>query len=459
MLAPNPLRVLNPPHPHHRPVSGVTVSTRRAFLRRATLAGGAALLPVIVPARVLGRGGATAPGSRLVMGGIGLGPRGRQVLASFLAERDVQFAAICDVQAAVRTSVKAQIDDTYGSRDCATYRDFRELLARPDLDAVLIATGDRWHALGSMLAAKAGKDVYSEKPCGLTIGQCQALADTMQATGRVFQAGTQRRNVPNFQFAVHLARSGRLGRLHTLHASINKLQQLHDWLPAEPEPPRDVVDWDLWLGPAPWRPYNRLYVQGRWRAYYDFDSGARLLDWGAHTVDLCQWANAADDTTPVEYEPAGGSVHARYANGVKLVIRPDGWIGQPPAAPGAANFPNGSTGTCPVRFEGDAGWVETGDNGSIELHPASLRQEWKSFTMRGTDAGQHTRDFLDCVKSRGRPAAHPRVMRHSHLACHAAAIAWLLGRKVSFDPAAEAFVGDDAANRMRSRALREPWHS
>ena len=431
---------------------------RRAFLKKSVLAGATVALPLIIPSHILGRGG-VAPSNRIVLGGIGIGPRGKQVLASMMAEKDVQYVATCDVQARMRDEIKAIADTQYGNKDCRTYRDFRELLARPDIDAVLIATGDRWHALGSILAAKAGKDVYSEKPCGLTIGQCQALSDTIQRTGRVFQAGTQRRNVPNFQFAAHLARSGKLGRLHTVHASIYKLECNTSWLPAEPEPPKDVIDWDMWLGPAPWRPYNKAYVvDRRWRGYYDFDSGAKLLDWGAHTVDLCQWANQADATVPVEYEPDGGTVYAKYANGVKLVMRPEGWIGQPPVAAGAANFAVGATGTCPVRFEGDEGWVETGDNGSIELHPASLRAEWRAFTMRGTDPAQHTREFLDCVMSRALPAANFKVMRHSHIACHAAAIAWQLGRKVRFDPAKEAFLGDGEANRMRSRAMREPWH-
>ena len=443
----------------HAKISPGPATTRRSFLKRSLVLGGAVMAPMIVPARVLGRGGGVAPSNRIVLGGIGIGPRGRQVLSSMIAEQDVQYVATCDVQAAMRESVKAMADEHYGNKDCATYRDLRELLARPDIDAVLIATGDRWHTLGSILAAKAGKDVYSEKPCGLTIGQCQSLSDVIRRTGRVFQAGTQRRNVPNFQFAAHLARSGKLGKLHTLHASIYKLECNTGWLPAEPEPPRDVVDWDMWLGPCPWRPYNRQYVvERRWRGYYDFDSGAKLLDWGAHTVDICQWANNADDTTPVEFEPDGGTVYARYGNGVRLVMRPTGWMGQPAQAAGAANFAIGSTGTCPVRLEGDEGWVETGDNGSIELHPESLRSEWRAFTMRGTDPAQHTREFLDCVKSRGLPAANFKVMRHSHLACHAAAIAWQLGRKVKFDPVKEAFIGDEEANRMCSRAMREPWH-
>ncbi|MES2692311.1 MAG: Gfo/Idh/MocA family oxidoreductase [Verrucomicrobiota bacterium] len=432
--------------------------TRRGFLQRSLAASAAFSVPLIVPGRVLGRDGGVAPSNRIALGGIGIGPRGKMVLQSMLPEKDVRFIATADIQARMRASMKEMIDEHYGSKDLVTYRDFRELLARPDIDAVLIATGDRWHTTASIYAAKEGKDVYCEKPCGITIGQCQSLADTMTSTGRVFQAGMQRRNVPNFQFAVHLARSGKLGRLHTLHASIYRLEVKYDWLPAEPEPAPDVIDWNMWLGPSPWRPYNASYVVDRkWRGYYDFDSGAKLHDWGAHTVDLCQWANNTDGTTPVEYTPEGGTIHARYANGVKLVMRPTGWIGQPNQLNAAGNFAVGSTGTCPVRFEGDEGWVETGDNGTVELHPASLRSEWKSFVMRGTDPARHTREFLDSVKTRAPTASNPRVMRSTHVACHAAAISWQLGRKVTFDPKAEAFVSDEAANRMRNRPAREPW--
>jgi predicted dehydrogenase len=414
---------------------------RRAFLRRATIGLAAVAAPAVIPSGVLGKG--RAPNEKIVLGAVGIGPRGRYVLSRMLAEPDVRFVAIADVQASRRRQVKAMADAKYGNSDCVMYRDMFELFGRKDIDAVLIATGDHWHALASILAAKAGKDVYCEKPCGITIGDCQALADTMNRYGRVFQAGTQRRSVGNFQFAVHLARSGKLGRLHTVHASIYKLRVIHDWLPAQPEPPKDEVDWDRWLGPAPWRPYNPAYVRGRWRGHFDFDSGATLLDWGAHTVDLCQWANNADGTTPVTYEPDGGTIYARYADGVKLVMRRGGWMG---------------LGTCPVRFEGDEGWVETGDSGRIELHPASLAGERKRYVRRGTDPAGHGRNFFDCVKSRARTTSNADVMRHSHIACHAAAIAWQLGRKVTFDPVKEAFVGDDEANAMRSRALRSPWH-
>ena len=336
------------------------------------------------------------------------------------------------------------VDGKYRNKDCVMYRDMFELLGRKDIDSVLVTTGDNWHALASILAAKAGKDVYCEKPCGMMLGDCQELADTMNRYSRVFQAGTQRRSIGHFQFAVHLARSGKLGKLHTLHASINRLSVSHAWLPGQPEPDKDVVDWNRWLGPAPWRPYNKRYVQGGWHGYADLNAGARLLDWGSHTVDLCQWANDADETTPITYEPDGGTINARYANGVKLVIRPDKWLG---------------LGTCPVRFEGDEGWIETGDTGRIALHPASLMGERKRYLRVGTDPAGHASNFFDCMRSRARTAANADVMRQSHLACHAAAIAWQLGRKLTFDPVKETFVNDEKANRMCTRAKRAPWHA
>jgi predicted dehydrogenase len=429
--------------------------TRRAMLRRSAAAAAATwTLPPIIPARALGREGAVAPSQRIVLGAIGVGPRGRHDLDCMLAEPDVQFVAVCDVQAGRREAVKVLADAKYGNHDCAAYRDMFDLLARSDIDAVLIATGDHWHAVGSMLAIHAGKHVYSEKPCGITIALCQALDDTVRRYGRVFTAGTQRRSVSNFQAAVDLLHRGKLGKLKTLYASCYKPQVRYDWLPAEPEPPKEVVDWDRWLGPSPWRPYNAAYVNGSWRTHFDFDSGATLLDWGAHTVDLCQWANQADDTTPLEFEPAAERLVARYANGVRLVMD----FLNTPFGDRAPQYRT-ALGTCPVRFEGEEGWVETGDSGMIEVSSAALRGELRATPKAGgLSATQNARNFFDCVKSGGLPISNSGVMRHSHIACHAAATAWLLGRKLTFDPRAEAFVGDEEANRMRSRALREPWH-
>ncbi|HEY1066708.1 MAG TPA: gfo/Idh/MocA family oxidoreductase, partial [Pirellulales bacterium] len=275
---------------------------------------------------------------------------------------------------------------------------------------------------------------------------------------KIFQAGTQRRSVPNFAAAVKLAQSGRLGKLQMLKASVYRPTLGNEWLPGEKTPPKTVCDWNLWLGPAPWRPYNAKYVAGGWRGIYDFDSGAKLLDWGAHTGDLCQWANSADDTAPVSYEPQENGIECKYANGVTLFFD---FL----ATPFGDRGPNWNTklGTCPVKFIGDEGWVETGDAGGTDLSNESLREEVPPVekTIKGTDVALHARNFIDSVKSRKPTICNPEVMRKSHITCHAAAIAWILGRPLKFDPARELFVTenglDDEANGLRSRPERNPW--
>ncbi len=422
--------------------------TRRRFLKTAAGASAVVVAPLVIPGSALGRGGIVAPSERVILGGIGIGRRGGYVLSTMLPLPDVRFAAIADVRADRRLAVKAMADRRNGDDKCAMVRDFRELLERDDVDAVLIATGDHWHAHASMLAAEAGKDVYVEKPCAMTFELAQRLADTFGRTGRVFQAGTQRRNISNFIHAIELAKSGKLGNLRTVHASTYQLSEGHNWLPAHPEPDPDVTDWDMWLGPAPWRPYNKAYVDGSWQGYYDFNCGARILDWGAHTLDLCQAANNADNTTPIEFQRIGEQnnhrIACRYANGVTLIVRVPGWLG---------------LGTCSVRFEGDEGWVETGDTGRMAVSIDSLRAELPAPTITGTSTETHVRDFFNCVKSRGRTAANEDVMRKSHITNFAAAIAWRIGRKLTLDPVTETFVGDEEANRMRSRAARQPWAS
>lgn len=423
--------------------SNAKALTRRTFLSRlGAVVGGCAAAPWFVPGRALGLDGAVPASERIVMGGIGIGNRGAYVLDCFLHEPGVQFVAVCDVRAARRQAVKRMVDNFYKNQDCRTYIDLRELLARPDLDAVLIATGPNWHGLASILAAEAGKDVYCEKPCTKTIAESLALAQTFRRTGRVFQAGTQRRSLPNFAFAVELARRGRLGKLTTLHAHPGGLgTSTSRWLPAEPPPAKEDVDWDLYLGPAAWRPYNRRLLDG-----FNFEKGGGLvgggcLEWGTHCVDLCQWANDADGTAAVEYWPEGNQLHARYANGVKLVMRNDGWL---------------PLGSCPVRFEGEEGWVETGDNGELVAHPPTLIAGPRA-KIAGYPANFHVRDFLACVRSRGQPRANADVACWSHITCHAANIALFLGRKVVFDPKTARFVNDQEADRLRSEALREPW--
>jgi hypothetical protein len=416
--------------------------SRRRFLKTAVQVGALLAAPQIVRGAVVGRDGGVAPSDRIVLGAIGIGNRGSYDLGCFLEEPDVQFVAICDVKAERREAIKKKADDKYGNRDCAMYRDLRDLLARSDLDAVLIATGPNWHATAAIMAANAGKDVYCEKPCTKNIAQSLALAETFRRTGRVFQAGTQRRSLPNFAFAIDLARRGKLGRLQTLYAHPGGLKtSTSGWLAPEPEPDREIVDWDLYLGPAAWRPYNKSLLDG-----FNFEKGGGLtgggcLEWGSHCVDLCQWANDADSTAPVEYEPVGDELHARYANGVKLVMRDNGWL---------------PLGSCPVRFEGDTGWVETGDDGDMVASTDALLLG-KKAKVSGYPANFHIRNFLDCVRSRGQTRANADAACHAHIACHAANIALFLGRKVHYDPIKNEFIGDEQANRLRSEALREPW--
>ncbi len=432
-------------------MSSHTKHSRRTFVGKTVAAAATFAVPTIIPSSAIGRDGAVAPSERVTLGVVGIGPRCRYVLKSTLIHQDLQCIAIADVQASRRSEGKKQVDAHYGNQACDLHTDFREVLDRQDIDAVLIATGDRWHAAASIMAAEAGKDVYSEKPCGITIELCQRLSDTIDRTKRVFQAGTQRRSVANFQQAVKLAHDGKLGKIHTVHATVYVPEIKTTWLPSEAAPDKSVCDWNMWLGPAPWRPYNSKYVSGGWRGYWDFDSGARLLDWGAHTVDLCQWANKADDTLPIKYTPHENGVTAVYANGVNLEIhflktpfgeRP-GWVQ--------------SLGTCPVRFEGDKGSVEVGDSGGIVLKPESLSDQIAELPKKesGLDVKAHSRNFLDCIKSRELTAANQHVMRRSHIASHAAALAWMLDRPLEFDPIKEEFVDDVEANRLKSRPERD----
>jgi predicted dehydrogenase len=400
--------------------------------------------PQIIPASALGKDNTVPPSERIVLGGIGIGNRGTYDLGCFLEQADVQFVAVCDVKDARRTAIKKMTDQRYGNQDCDTYRDFRELLARDDIDAVLIATGPNWHATASIYAARAGKDMYCEKPVTKNISQSLLLAETMRRTGRVFQAGTQRRNLPHFAFACELARTGRLGKLQTVYAHPAGMSaHMSGWAPAEPEPPKEEIDWDLYLGPAAWRPFNRRLLDG-----FNFEKGGGLvgggvLEWGSHCVDLCQWAADKDNTAPVEYNPPeNGQLVARYADGVKLVLRNDGWL---------------PLGSCPVRFEGDEGWIETGDSGKFVLSSPALLAGRKVEEIGGYPATFHVRDFLDCVKTRSRPKANADAACYSHIACHAANIAIFLGRKLQYDPQKNEFIGDEQANRLRSEAMREPW--
>lgn len=409
---------------------------------------------MIVPSLVLGqRAGSVPPSDKITFGGIGIGARGAHVLSKLLAFDQARFVAICDVRNERREEIKSVADKTYGNSDCKMYSDQYELLARQDIDAVLIATGDRWHTPLSIIAAQHGKDVYCEKPCSMTIEESWALADAFRRYNRIYQAGCQRRNGANFVLCKELLKAGALGKLKTLYANTGPSVNWpplpsRDWLEETPLPPKQVLDWDRWLGPAPWRPYHPEYVRGGWRNFYDFHGGG-ILEWGSHTVDLCQWAAEFDDTQPVEYEPVGGNtgpykVLCKYANGVNLVMRDDGWDG------------GLKTGSCSFRIEGDQGWVETGDATRIEcsdnIKPLLRPTESASLALVN-----HVADLLRNIKTRTSPKASAAAAANSHVTCHAAFIAFQRGKKLEWDPAKRAFTNDDIANNMRSRAMREPW--
>ncbi len=427
--------------------------SRRSFLTTAAKAGAAVAAPMFIAGPTLGKDGGVAANERITLAAIGIGGRGGYVLGCFMNEPVVQFLAIADIRKDRREDVKKRTEAKYGP-GVAMYRDFREMLPREDIDAVLIATGDRWHTMASIYAAKAGKDIYCEKPCSMTIAESVALADTMRHYGRIYQAGTQRRSCTNCQFAAELCHGGKLGKVKTIHANTLHPATVHDWLPAQPEPSKDEIDWDLWLGPNPWRPYNRSYVDGGWRGFFDFHGGG-ILEWGAHTVDLCNWAGTNDAKLPTVYEPLGmGAVPpkewcggneagciATYDDGLKLVMRSAGWMG---------------LGTCSVRYEGEDGWVETGDSGRLEMSLGSSHSEKRQFDGAGA-ADNHVKNLLECIKTRKPTRSNAEVVARSHIICHAAYIAWQLGRTLQLDPVKNEFIGDDEANRMRSRALREPW--
>ncbi len=271
--------------------------SRRQFLKRTTAA---VALPLIVPGAVLGLNGAVAPSNRLGFGAIGVGNRARATLPTFLSFPEIQYVAVCDCRADRLGAAKEMVDHHYGNPDCATHADFRDLLAREDVDAVSLATGNRWHGLGSIYAARAGKDIYCEKPVTLTIGEGRKLVETCRRFGTIYQAGTQRRSTASYRFAMEMVRQGRVGRVHTVEMQV--------WagpgIPNEKATPVPAGwDYDMWLGQSPWYPF----VPGRanaWQYFWDTAEGI-MTDMGVHYTDQMQWALDTDNTGPVEFEAEG----------------------------------------------------------------------------------------------------------------------------------------------------------
>ncbi len=431
--------------------------TRRRFLTRGLMAASAVALPYYIPAAALGRDGTVAPSERILLGGIGIGGRGSYDLGFMLTEPNVQCVAVCDVVKSRRDAAKQLVDAKQGNQDCAVYADLRQMLAnQTEVEAVLIATGDRWHALASVLAMRAGKDVYCEKPACLTMAEGQLVVDTARRFARVYQTGAQRLSEPNHVFAIEMARSGRLGPVHTAYADCRWRDGLRqDWLPAQPEPPREELDWDVWLGPCPWRPYNASYVNGGgWYHFHDFATDVAM--WGAHTVAQALAGLDMTNVSFIEFEYAGpdATMVTRLSNGVKLVLfRVAGSVWE------RCQYWHGA---CGERFDGPEGWVAAADGYSEpDVSSPALLGEYRKvvaeYATRTQRPMNHVRDFFDCVRSRRPTVANPDVMYRSMNICLAADICEQLKRKLKFDLLKAEFVGDEEANRMRSRAMRAPY--
>jgi len=438
-------------------MSPIEPVTRRAFLQRAAhLAGCVAAFPYLIPASALGKAGSTAASERITLGCIGVGGRGTGVMQALLATGQAQVVAICDVDTNRRTQVKDLLAKKYSSTGCADYNDFRELVARQDIDAVMIATPDHWHALPAIAAAKAGKAVYCEKPLALTIDQGRKTVEAVQRYGTVFQTGTQHRSERHFRRACELVRNGRLGKLHTVEVEIPGSMSLAGF---DSGPVPKGFDYDMWLGPAPQAPYSPKRVDAfGWRWILDYAGGC-VTDWGAHHIDIAQWGMGTTDTGPVEVQgkgvfPRDGLFNAaiywrfecKYANGVTVVCFAKGEL----LAQG--QYPNG------IKFIGNKGWLFV-DTGRIDADPKSiLKEEIGPDEVHLYESSNHYRNFIDCIRTRTPTAAPVEQAHRSVTVCHLGNIAMQLGRTIRWDPAAEKIVGDDQASRMLTTPMRSPWH-
>lgn len=455
--------------------------SRRTFLKTSAAAiGTAAAAPYIVPASVFG---AHAPSNRIAVGFIGNGNQSTIDLPAFLQQDDVQVVAVCDVNTASygyktpqqflgRKPAQDKVNAFYAEKKnagqykgCDAYNDFREVLARQDIDAVAIVVPDHWHALMVVMAAEAGKDMYCEKPLSLTVRQGQAMVKAVRQHKRVLQTGSHYRSSPANRFACELVRNGRIGKIQRIITQVAENNAVDPGPGWKPMPVPEGFDYEMWLGPAPKAPYHIDRCLYRFRFILDY-SGGQTTNFGCHSNDIAQWGLGMDRSGPVEFEDTGAewpapgglfttatkvSFRARYANGTELICQT--------AKPGFG-----------TRFEGSEGWVEFGYQG-VKTSPESLKTTKigpneihlpVSNPQRQEDSSRnyipdHVRNFIDCVKSRQDPIEAVEIGHSTATLCHVANIAMKLRRKLRWDPAAEQFVGDDEANAMLGRPMREPW--
>jgi glucose-fructose oxidoreductase len=450
---------------------------RRDFIKRnlaATLAISA--FPTLIPATVLGREGAVAANSRIVMGCIGTGPQGRGVMGNFLALPEAKVVAISDLIPANRDEALGQVKNAYKNADCAFYPHYEELLAQKSIDAVLIATPDHWHVPVAVAAARAKKDMYLEKPMGLSLEEDQLLRREIATNGRVFQFGTQQRSSSQFRLACELVRNGRIGTL----------KQIEVWGPASrpggptqgiPAPAN--IDYDRWLGPAP----KQDYTDGKcfdtptswktWWYHYDYALGY-IAGWGIHPLDIANWGHPEMMKGIMQIEgkgvfPKAGAcntstdwdVHFQFADGVRLRYR---------SRPNQNKTPDPMSDIDDLRqkfgglsdhgtaFIGTEGWVVV-DRNMIRTSPEKLVEEkWGANDLRLMASSNHARNLLEAVRTRGATICPIEEAFHADALCHLSDIASRLGRPLHWDPAAEKFLDDEEANRrLALRSTREPW--
>ena len=403
-------------------------TSRREFIKAAGLASTALALPTFIPASALGRGGNVAPSERIVVGGIGLGNQGGGDFGSFLGRDEVQYVAVCDVRKNVRDSKKAQVDDRYKSKDCVAYNDFRELLAREDIDAVHVATPDHWHTIIVTEACRRGKDVFCQKPETLTLREGPLMVQYARRYGRVVSGGSQR-VLEDYHGTVDMCWGGKLGQVLSINVQTNNLSHACN-LPPEPVP--EGFDWDMWLGPAPWAPFNPKRCDGNfstvdnsWRSYSDY-SGGEITDWGAHHFGGATFAVDVRELQPQEviYYPPEGKERAHlefiYPNGMKITH----------CKPGKAN-------------------MEVDSNERETRAPKPV----PAYKGKGSIIG----DFLACVRSREKPFRDIELAVNTMSVCHLGTIAYRLQRSLKWDAAKQTFPGDAEANRFTDRARRQPW--
>ena len=431
--------------------SAQKLGNRRQFLKGVASAGAIAAAPYAITSTALGTQDKPPASDRISVGFIGVGGHGiGRNLQMFLAQADAEPVALCDVDTRQIATALDVVRKRRGELfTCQTTQDWREVIARSDVDAVMISTPDHWHVPMSVAAIRAGKDVICEKPT-LTIAEGRVLADLVKRYGAVFQMSTEDRSVAIYHRMAELVRNGRIG----------KLQKIYVQLPPGPSSPGDAspkpvpkeLDWDMWLGPAPWKPFCHGLHQFEWRGVRDY-SGGRLTDWGGHQLDTAQWANDTERTGPIEIEGTGKRhanglydefydyhVTYRYANGVEMHVD--------------------SVGTG-LRFEGSDGWL---GNRSWRAPIEASSQEILDSVIGPNElhlftcpAGEH-RNFLDCVKSRRDPYFPAEIGHRCCSVAHLGNIAIETGRKLSWNPDTEQFKDDATANRMCARAMRQPWH-